>query len=148
MPSTRSMSRWGYVAAGLLGGWAIALTPIVAAPHKTGALTPGWIVGCTVAAAVAIVWACVFATLAFRKLDEVERAASKFAWYWGGSIGFGASLPVFIFIYMGGLQWLDPAHFHHVPGLAVAFRLGYGLAVVSLMLGFFVGLAVWRIAKR
>jgi hypothetical protein len=148
MASTRSLSRWGFVAAGLLGGWAITLAPVVAARHSAGAQTPGWIIGCTLAAAVAMIWACVFATLAFRKLDEVERAASKFAWYWGGSIGFAASLPVFIFIHMGGLHWLAPARFHLGPELAFAFRLGYGLAAVSVMLGFLVGLAVWRFAKR
>src|ERR1022692_4883843 len=126
MPNKRSLSRWGYVAAGLLGGWAIALAPFAAASHRAGAPTPGWIIAVTLAAALAMIWACVFATLAFRKLDEFERAASKFAWYWGGSIGFAASLPMFMFIYMGGLHWLDPARFHLGAELAFAFRLGYG----------------------
>ncbi len=148
MLNQRSLSRWGYAAAGLVGGWAIVFAPLVVARHQHGAPPPEWIVIITVAAALAMIWACLFATLAFRQLDEYQRAASKFAWYWGGSIGLAASLPVFMFIYMGGLHWLDPARFHLGAELAFAFRLGYGLAAVSVALGFFVALAVWRIAKR
>jgi hypothetical protein len=148
MPDRRSLSRYGYVVAGLLGGWAIVFAPLMIERHQRGAPSPEWIVILTASAALAMVWACIFATLAFRKLDEFQRAASKFAWYWGGTIGFAASLPVFFFTYMGGLHWLDPARFRLGADVALAFRLGYGLAAVSVTLGFFVGLAVWRIAKR
>jgi len=132
----------------LLGGWTIVLAPHLVAPHQRGGPAPAWIVTFTLAAALAMVWAVVFSALAFRKLDEFQRAASKFAWYWGGSIGFAVSLPVFIFIYLGGLHWLDPAHFHLGADLAFAFRLGYGLAAVSVLLGFAVALGVWRLSKR
>ena len=120
----------------------------MAAPHHHGAPPPAWIVGFTLATALAIAWAVVFATLAFRRLDEIQRAASKFAWYWGGSIGLAASLPFYVFIYLGGLHWLDPVHFHLGAELAFAFRLGYGLAAGSLGLGMLVALGVWRITRQ
>jgi hypothetical protein len=148
MPDRRTLSRWGLVAAGFLGAAAIIEAPLLVAPHQHGAPAPAWTVAFTLAAAFAIAWAMVFATLAFRRLDEFQRAASKFAWYWGGTIGIAVSLPIYVFVYLGGLHWLDPAHFHLGAELAFAFRLGYGLAILSLLLGFLVGLGVWRITRQ
>ena len=31
------------------------------------------------------------AALAFRRLDEFQQEAGKFAWYWGGSLGLAVS---------------------------------------------------------
>jgi hypothetical protein len=136
------------MAAAVIGAWAIILAPRFFAPHLRGPPSPTWIMILSAATALAIAWALVFATLAFRRMDEFQQTASKFAWYWGGSIGLAASLPLFVFVYLGGLHWLDPARFHLGPDLALAFRLGYGLAVVSVGLGALIALAVWRIAKR
>jgi hypothetical protein len=136
------------MAAGILGAVAIIGAAKLIAPHPHGAPTPASIVTFTIASTLAGAWATVLATMAFRRLDEFQRAASKFAWYWGGTIGILVSLPVYVFVYLGGLHWLDPAHFHLGAELAFAFRLGYGLAVVSLLLGFLVGLGVWRITRQ
>jgi len=148
MPSQRSLERWGYMGAAVLGAAAIIYVPLFVAPHRRGAPDPTWIVAFTVATALAMAWTLGFATLAFRRLDEFQRAASKFAWYWGGALGLAVSLPVYSFILLGGLHWLDPTHFHLGAELAFAFRLGYGLAVVSMLLGFLVALGVWRITRQ
>jgi hypothetical protein len=148
MPGRRALSRWGLTAFGVIGASAIIGVAKFAAPHHHGAPAPAWIVTFTIAAALAIAWAIVCATLVFRRLDEFQRAASQFAWYWGGSIGIGLSLPIYVFVYLGGLHWLDPAHFRLGADLAFAFRLGYGLAAVSLLLGFLVALGVWRIIRQ
>jgi hypothetical protein len=134
--------------AGMLGAIAIIYGAKFVAPQAHGAPQPTWIVTFTLASALAAAWAMVFATLAFRRLDEFQRAASKFAWYWGGTLGLVVSLPAYVFVYLGGLHWLDPAHFHLGAELAFAFRLGYGIAVVSLLLGFLVALGVWRITRQ
>jgi hypothetical protein len=148
MPDRRSLARWGYMGAGVVGAAVIVYLPLLAWPHRRGPPDPTWIVVVTVAAALAMAWVAGFAVLAFHRLDEFQRAASKFAWYWGGSLGLAVSAPIYLFILLGGLHWLDPAHFHLGAELAVAFRLGYGLAVVSIMLGFIVALGVWRITRR
>jgi putative transcriptional regulator len=115
MPDQRALSRYGYMAAAVFGAWAIILAPRFFAPHLRGPPSPTWIVILSAATALAIAWALVFATLAFRRMDEFQQTASKFAWYWGGSIGLAASLPLFVFVYLGGLHWLDPARFHLGP---------------------------------
>jgi len=134
--------------AAVLGAAVIVSVPVLVAPHRPRPPDPTWIVVVTVAATLAMAWAMGFVTLAFRRLDEFQRAAGKFAWYWGGSLGLAVSLPIYVFILLGGLHWLDPVHFHLGAELAVAFRLGYGLAVVSIGLGYLVALGVWRITRQ
>jgi hypothetical protein len=144
----RALMRWVYAALGIAGATAIVVAPRLLAPQRHAAADPVWIVTVTIAAALAMAWAIAFAALAFRRLDEFQQAASKFAWYWGGSIGIGVSLPIYVFVLLGGLHWLDPARFHLGADLALAFRLGYGLAMASIGLGFLAGLAFWRLTRR
>jgi hypothetical protein len=134
--------------AGVVGAVAILEASQLVAPYHRGVFDPTRVVVLTIAAALAVVWSVPFTTLAFRRMDEFQRAASKFAWYWGGSLGLLASLPIFAFIYLGGLHWLDPTRFHLGAGLGFAFWLGYVLAAGSTGLGFLVALGVWRITRR
>ena len=147
-PGRRTRTRWTYLTIAVAGALAILWGAILLGPHHTGAPDPVRIVVISLASGLSIAWTFVFATLAYRQLDEYQRAASKFAWYWGGVAGLAASLPVYVFVQLGGLHWLDPAHFHLGLQLALAFQLGYGLAVVSMLLGFLVALGVWRITRR
>ena len=144
----RTLMRWVYGALGIVGAAAIAVAPRLFAPGRHVAPDPVWIVTVTIAATLAMAWAIAFAVLAFRRLDEFQQTASKFAWYWGGSIGIAISLPIYVFVLLGGLHWLDPARFHLGADLAVAFRLGYGLAVASIGIGFLAALAFWRLTRR
>jgi len=148
MLERRQLITWAYVLAGVLGAWIIAAAPLIALGRPGPVPTPTHIVVATLAAMAAIIWAVVFATLVFRRLDEFQQAASKFAWYWGGSIGLAASLPVYAFIAAGGLHWLDPANFHLGGNLLRAFVIGYGLPVIFQLAGFLAARGWWQVAKR
>ncbi|HWE98869.1 MAG TPA: hypothetical protein VG248_03645 [Caulobacteraceae bacterium] len=145
----RPLMRWVYVVVAVVGATAIVAAPHFFAPRRHASPPePAWIVTLTIATALAIAWATAFSVLAFRRLDEFQQAASKFAWYWGSTIGMGVSLPIYVFVLLGGLHWLDPARFHLGADLAVAFRLGYGLAVASAGIGFLAALTFWRLTRR
>ena len=148
LPGRRARLRWIYAGTGFVGAVAILYGAVFLAPHHPGAPDPQRITIMSLAGAVSVVWAMVFATLAFRQLDEYQRTASKFAWYWGGLVGLVVSVPIYIFILLGGLHWLDPARFHLGADLAMAFRLGYAVAIFPMLLGFLVALGVWRITRR
>jgi hypothetical protein len=105
------------------------------------------IVVATIAAATAMVWTFYFARRADHRGDEFMRARSKTSWYLGSSVGVAASLPIFAFVALGGLHWLDPAIPAGKP-LALAFSYGYLLPVVMQLLGYFVAYAWWTRAKR
>jgi hypothetical protein len=59
-----------------------------------------------------------------------------------------ASLPLYVFVTLGGLRWLDPAlpkgDYSHV----IAFTGGYILAVVVQVVGVVAGIIWWQAAKR
>jgi hypothetical protein len=134
--------RWlapGYVLIGVVGGTAVALTPIFfllpIAPHSKLPLAA--IIAETVAIVLAMAWAVFFAARAYLTFDEFQREKDKSAWYWGGITGLAASAPPFVFIGWGGLHRLDPG----IPGsihLARAFMLGYCLPLVFMICGYLI----------
>jgi hypothetical protein len=142
-----------------LGAWKY----IIAAWGGAGAIVYGarWVFGLsnadvgtarvlipTVATLVAIAWTFWMAAIAFRRLDEFQQEAGRFAWYWGGAMGIAASLVGFVFIGQGGLHWLDPAHFGLGNELFRAFRIGYLLGIGCPMVGFILVRLWWQAAKR
>lgn len=102
----------------------------------------------TTATAVAMAWSVTMATLGFRRLDEFQQAAGRFAWYWGGSLGLAVSAVGYVFIAQGGLHWLDPRRFHLGQDLFRAFQIGYVLAIGSLVAGFLIARLWWQVTKR
>jgi hypothetical protein len=102
----------------------------------------------TIAALIALSWTLWMATLAFRRLDEFQQEAGKFAWYWGGAMGIAASGVGYVFIGQGGLHWLDPAHYHLGKDLFRAFQIGYLLGVGGPLAGFIIARLWWTAAKR
>ena len=102
----------------------------------------------TAAAAVGIVWCLWMATLAFRSIDEFQREAGKFAWYWGGAMGLAASLVAYVFVGMGGMHWLDPAHYSLGPELFRAFKWGYLIGVGFPIAGFLLARLFWQVTRR
>jgi len=142
----RSLSRWGYIGVGAAGAVVIVLVPmsIFGLPVYGD---PVRLVVMSLAAALATAWNVVFLALAFRAQDEFGQTASKFAWYWGGSIGLAASLPIFAFAAWGGLHWLAP----NVPAgtdILRALMAGYLLPVVAQAIGFLVARAYWRASRQ
>src|ERR1700683_4173289 len=98
------------LAAGILGSLGLCAVLLLAMRH-TDLKTPDpvRIVGSTLVVALAMLWACWFAVRAHFAEDEYQRQQETFDSFWGGWLGIGASAPVFVFIAMGGLRWLDLA---------------------------------------
>ncbi len=139
----------GLMSIAMVGALAILVLPLITlgstAPHH--GLSPSRILWTTAAVTVAVAWAYYFATLAHRRLDEFQRERTKTTAYWGVALGIALSAPIYIFIAMGGLHWVDP----RVPvgkDLANAFVLGYALPVLGATLGWLVVETSWRLAKR
>ena len=143
-----SLSVWKFMIAAWVGGLAILLGSRLVFPTSPADIGTSRVMITTVTVAVATAWALWMAVLAFRRLDEFQQEASKFAWYWGGSIGLAASVVGYAFIGLGGLHWLDPAHFHLGKDLFTAFQVGYVLGIACPFVGFLVARACWTVSKR
>ena len=89
-----------------------------------------------------MLWACWFAVRAHFAEDEYQRQQETFDSFWGGWLGIGASAPVFVFIAMGGLRWLDLASSSRGQVFR-AFVLGYFLPVACATMGVIFA-RVWR----
>ena len=148
MVERRTVTIWTYAVIAWAGALGLMVWPALVDRRFREPATGPWIVVITACATLAVVWTIVFVRLIWRRSDEYMREGSKFAWYWGGTLGLLASLPLYVFILSGGLHWLDPARFHLGKELAFAFRFGFGLAVAGQAAGFLIALAYWRWAKR
>lgn len=148
MVERRTLTVWKFILAAWAGAWIAMYVPqLVFGPYAAGIGTVRVLIP-TAAAAVGIAWALWMAVLAFRHIDEYQREAGKFAWYWGGAIGVAVSLVGYMFLAWGGLHWLDPAHFGLGKDLLRAFNIGYALAMGSLFGGFLVARLVWEVTRR
>src|SRR4051812_3066191 len=120
----RSRGFWKYAFIGWLGALAILFLPRLVFGPATYVGTARVLIP-TFTAAVAMALVCWMAALAFRSLDEFHKEASKFAWYWGGSLGIAFSAVAYVFIGQGGMHWLDPAHYPLGRELFRAYVWGY-----------------------
>jgi hypothetical protein len=95
---------------------------------------------------IGVVWALVFATLAWRRMDETAREAHKSAWFWGGSFGLVLALFGLIAAFR-----MDPH-----PALLLRFsrqpvwlmNVGAGIAVWATIAGYAVVWTVWWLRRR
>jgi hypothetical protein len=151
MPSERTLRSWGYIAVAAVGGLLIWIGPLFLLAHRGafGLSDTTRLFARVVAASLAMAWTVVFAGLAYRAQDEFTQEASKFAWYWGGALGVGASAPIYVFVALGGLNLIGAG-----PPLAerhaafVGFVSGYALMGISLLAGFAVARIWWTVSKR
>lgn len=136
----------GYALAAWIGAWVLVLVPMHLLGVGRGAFPspPGVLLLRTGLTLAACAWTIPFVLRIWRADDEYARAGSKFAWYWGGSLGLLLSLPAYVFLFSGGLNWLWPAAYHWGLTPGHAFQLGYLLPVVLQFLGFLAALAWWR----
>lgn len=146
----RSWSIWKFALFAFVGMFAIILAPLLIWGRASAADSVGTarVLIPTGATALGVAWATWMAALSFRRLDEFQQEASKFAWYWGGSIGVAFSAVGYVFVGQGGLHWLDPVHFHLGRELFRAFQYGYLIGVGFPLLGFFGARLWWQAAKR
>jgi hypothetical protein len=147
MIDRRTQLVWGYLLAGVAGAVALELFPALLFGRLHAPVPPLRIAVSTLAVAAAMAWMVVFATLSFRHLDEFAKEGSKFAWYWGGTLGLAASAPVFLFVELGGLHAIWPAS---PLGREVgrAFMTGYGLPLIAQTVGYGAVWVGWRMTKR
>jgi hypothetical protein len=130
---------WRMRAIALGGGLLFLAAPLVFLRD----LHPGArLLGSTVSIALGVAWVFVFAARSVTWTDEYLRDVDKTAWFWGGVGGLAVSAPIFAFVGMGGLHWLDPAR-PFGPDAGRAFILGYALLLFSQFLGY-VAVAAWR----
>jgi hypothetical protein len=149
MLERRQLRVWANMAAGVLGAIVIcAPVRLIARGAPISAeVNPSLILGGAALTFAACVWAYVFARRAFLALDEFQKEASKFGWYWGATMGLMAALPVYVFIGFGGLHWLFPTTFHLGADLLRAFQIGFLLPVLLQLLGFLAVRTWWRTNK-
>ena len=148
MVDRRTRAYWTYAMIAWVGATGLMVLPFVVLGRPTGdAIEGGRILLTTGCAALAMAWCFGFAIQAFRNADEFQRESNKVAWMWGGLAGLAVSVIAYVFIMMGGLQWLDPSR-SAGRDLGRAFGEGYGLAVFSQLVGFLVVLTWWKASKR
>jgi len=149
MIERRTLAVWGYGAAALLGAVPLMVLPfLIFGPARSGGEVDGArILVATSCATAGLAWGLTFAGLSYRRSDEFNRAASRHAWHWGGLFGLAASMPLAVFIGLGGLHWAVPA-ITAGRTLGHAFAYGYGLAVFAQFAGAVAALAWWKLSRR
>jgi hypothetical protein len=147
MTDARTSKVRRYAAMGVVGGALLMLLPLAIPGSHGPGIRGDRILAWTAAVAAAMSWAFYFARLGFRASDEFRQEGMKFAWHWGAIGGLFLSAPIYTFIGLGGLHWLDPS----LPvgaDLSRAFVMGYCLAIFPQVLGFQAVLAWWGFSKR
>lgn len=134
---------WREAAIGVGGALLLIAAPLALfGPAQPDLSAGARILGWTVCIGAGVVWAMAFAIRIFAEADEYIRDRDKTAWLWGGLSGVAVSAPIYVFVMLGGLHWLDPTR----PlgrDLGTAFSEGYGLLIVCQLAGYF-AFAAWR----
>jgi hypothetical protein len=146
----RWLAIWVYALVAWVGAWLLAWLPnLLLAPYRVQRFTPlGWALLQSGLEVLVVAWSLPFVLLIWRRADEYMRERSKFAWYWGGTLGLMASVPVYMFILMGGLRWVWPALFHWGLAPAHALMIGFSVPVGIQFFGFIAAAVWWRLARR
>lgn len=101
----------------------------------------------TAGATLLVLWWGVFGLRIARAQDEYQRWMEHRTWYVGGLAGLLVSVPVYTFVGLGGLHWLNLAT-DPQPAAGGAFTGGYMLAVMMQVAGA-TAYGVWsRFARR
>lgn len=88
---------------------------------------------------VLMTWAC---AIYWRRMDEVQKEAHKFAWYWGGSVGLGLAAGAMVIVQRVGIgvpASADPADM---------IALGITLCMLCQIAGYLLVWAGWWLARR
>ena len=132
------------------GGYVVILVALVTMLRVGGTILPAGparILAGTVGVSLLVLWWWVFAIRITGMMDEYQRWMEHRAWYVGGLAGLMASVPIFAFIGLGGLHWLNPAT-DVGPVASRAFTNGYLLPMMMQVVGA-TAFALWhRLAKR
>lgn len=101
-----------------------------------------------------LLWAGAMATLHWKRLDEAAKAAHRWAWYWGSSLGLALALlfAAIAFTAPSALSfaqgWVDANVEQGRPPAAIWLFLGVMATGVAQGLGFIGAYIYWWLAKR
>ena len=152
MVEARRRRYWRYMGLILAGAVVLYAAPMLLLAHKDAfGLTVTarlWIR--TLCATAVMAWAVFFGVLIFRDYDEFHREGTKFAWYWGATVGLAVSAPLYVFVALGGLQLIGlvPLAPRAARLAAQSFTIGYAAPLLLQFAGFAVARGWWRFAKR
>ena len=148
MPGPRTHRIQSAAIVGIVGFFVLAaLLVLMLRSGGLGLSASGRIIAGTIGFVVLVGWWVVWMVRVFRAKDEYLRHMERAAWYWGGLAGLMASVPVYGFIGLGGLHWLNPQS-PVGPDLSRAFTLGYMLPMMMQVGGVLI-VAVWlRMSRR
>ena len=134
----QTMALWILVGAGLfgaaIGAGGALLKELEIAPSR-GLMFAGGLVGFAALFVGSVVY--------WRNIDEAAREAHKFAWFWGGSMGLLAMLPISILI---SSERLVAVLGQRSPGEWVAF--GMMSLLSAQLIGYGLVWAAWWLRQR
>lgn len=146
-PQLRKSRRNGLI--GIAGGLSLMVLPILLVgrptPEAPPTLTQVGVITLGVAAGVA--WGAFFGVRGFRAQDEFFQQRTRTAWLWGGMAGLLISVPIYIFVALGGLHLIWP-QIAADRALRGAFVLGYGLPAMAQILGALAVAMTLRVLRR
>ena len=102
-------------------------------------------IGVVVLAAGLAVFTALHRLYWWRALDEAAREAHKWAWWWGGNLGFIVGGAAVVIAALAGVDLL-PAAVPHTDAALIA--LGVAAAFASQAVGYGVAWSGWWIARR
>ncbi len=102
-------------------------------------------IGVVVLAAGLAVFLALHTLYSWRALDEAAREAHKWAWWWGGNLGFIVGGAAVVIAALAGVNLL-PAAVPHTDAALIA--LGVAAAFAAQAVGYGVAWCGWWIARR
>ncbi|MGH9591694.1 MAG: hypothetical protein ACRD5L_01290 [Bryobacteraceae bacterium] len=146
MLERRSLQTWIFTAVAIAGSLPILFLPDLLPSGYRLRGESSVVVANTVCTILAILWAAIFATIAFRRAEEFVQERGKFAWYWGSFIGLAVVMPLAVFMVVGGFAWFGSAVAAN-PQFDRGFAVGAGLVLAAEMIGF-AAVSLWWKATR
>lgn len=124
-------------------GWyfasAVALGTGIGIAHALGYQfdAPLWV------GVIMLVFGLPFAVWWWKRADEAVREAHKWAWFWGGSIGFLAGIALGMADVRLKLGWLVPLFSDYAGTPLTAFEGGMLFLMLTTTLGYLIAWAIW-----
>lgn len=133
------------LAVGLCALTVVGVGATAATPFWPAGWGPAPSVGAVVLAAGLAVFIALHSLYWWRSLDEAAKEAHKWAWWWGGNLGFVAGGAAVVLAAMAGVDLL-PARVPHTEAALIA--LGVVAVFAAQAVGYGIAWCAWWIARR
>lgn len=138
------------LAVGLCALTVVGVSGAAAAPFWPATWGPAPSIGVVVLAVGLAVLLALHSLYWWRSLDEAAREAHKWAWWWGGNLGFVAGGAAVVIAALSGVKLagidLLPARVPHTEAALIA--LGVAAVFAAQAVGYGVAWCAWWIARR